>query len=821
MLKRFNNFKKLAADILRLQDSDNDLLFSFDVFDTIVHRRVAPNAIIETIGRELCTELHARGLNISRDVMKARSDAYLEAAETLVAQGLDTDAHLDDLALPWVRILAGGPFDGDASVAAETVEREIALEIETIFPNPVMLSLLSELKLRGARVVLTSDMYLGKKYVTKILSANGFDGLYDDIFVSADTGKLKRTGRMFGHVLELTGVTPEKCIHIGDNFISDGVMAQRAGVRALVIRDKVLSSRFDRLEYDYSRQKHDRAWKGVCAAAYAQAAPGVVGTPEEAYGLKVLGPILVPFAHAVAARCHDYGITKAFFFAREGLLLKQLFDAVAPLISGAQSQTESHYLGVSRLSTFVAAMDGARYGLREISSALANTGHFSLRNLVQPLRIPKAKLSEMACSVGITDVDAPLPPNFLSWPPLAAFLRNSDFMAVVETQAEKGRFNLVSYLRGVGFFATDRVAVVDVGWGAQIQENLAVALENLADRPQIMGLYLGLNNIAHLRKTNASWVDWTLCDQGHAEWYGWAALEFVFLFEVMTRAPHGTVVGYSDDGNGVRPITKGDSEESRQTEAKSDPAIANVQLGILDYAQHYKTAARIFEIKPEDMMPYARSTVARAVRFPTRSEAAWISRAKNVSDLGSSEVVAFSDGPLRLTRPRQTVNLLSRSFWPYALVRQKLGLVGQFVVAVIRGVRMLPPSDQQLAPWIVWHEPSPRKSVLQPTATTCIRNELEELGSSNMRKMQDAGRRESRRVLLHQLSAPLSLADMIPLNICYRAVRVIARLKKRHVPAASCISVRGLIMRENHWNRMIKISRSIKRRVQRLYIFKG
>ncbi|APX69370.1 hypothetical protein BKD03_08160 [Brucella sp. 09RB8471] len=107
MLKRFKDFTRLAAEVRLLQENDAELLFSFDVFDTLIHRRVAPNAIIEAVGREVCDQLRQRNCANFPDIFISRSDAYLEAAAKLVGRDLDTDAHLDDLALPWVRKLAG------------------------------------------------------------------------------------------------------------------------------------------------------------------------------------------------------------------------------------------------------------------------------------------------------------------------------------------------------------------------------------------------------------------------------------------------------------------------------------------------------------------------------------------------------------------------------------------------------------------------------------------------------------------------------------------------------------------------------------------
>jgi len=82
--------------------------------------------------------------------------------------------------------------------------------------------------------------------------------------------------------------------------------------------------------------------------------------------------------------------------------------------------------------------------------------------------------------------------------------------------------------------------------------------------------------------------------------------------------------------------------------------------------------------------------------------------------------------------------------------------------------------------------------------------------------MLEKGRRQGKIVQLHELTAPLRAGDMLPLYLSYRMLRIVARLKKRHIPSASCISLRGLIMRENHWNRVVKIARAARRRLNKL-----
>lgn len=790
------NFRSLSREIIRVVSREKNIILSFDVFDTLIHRRIAPDAIIEAVGREILERLQAGNITPVCSWLDARHQAYAQVAEKFVEQGLDMDAHLDDMVLPWLRCLAGGSFEGDAEMACDFIAREIMFEKWAVYPNPYMLRLLHALKARGVRVVLTSDMYLGEKYVAQLLDQCGYKGLYDRLFVSCDSGTLKRTGQMFAHVAKALRVPPGSILHVGDNLLSDGVMAIRSGMRSFVIRDRVMCARYDSLEYDFQRQKTDPAWKGTCAAAFAQAPLRAIGSPEEGFGLSVMGPVLVPFIHAVAERCKAEGVRKIFFVSREGLILKTIYDEIATLVFG-QDAPEAVYFGASRLTTFLAAIQGDSYGLREMASAFSNTGHYSLRNLVQPLQIEEALLKDIAAKAGIADIDCPLPPHFMTWPPMAAFLRDKRFCAIVKERSEAARAGLWGYLEEIDFFQGGRVAFVDVGWGAQIQENLSIAVEGHPKCPQIRGIYLGLNATAHVRKTPNNWMEWVLCDAGHPEYFGQAALEFVFLFEVMTRAPHGTIIGYGDRNTHFAPICKRNDTDSRRTERLDEPQIGAVQQGVHAYARHYARVAKLLNIQANDALPYARSMVARIVRFPSVTEADWLMKLRNISDLGSAETITLGSPALSLRHPRQMVQTLRRAFWPYGMVGATLGKAGQAAVAFKKGKQALPSTQTPLVPWIVWHKEAPSPAHQESAGARAVRvYDFEKQGRAAMVDMGGAGRKACVAVDLHKATRPLRGRDMLASHLVYLALRRWAVRHDRHVPTLSGISLRGLFVRD-------------------------
>jgi len=328
----FNNFSDLADAVRAAVQRDRDLIVSCDVFDTLLHRRAKPDAIIAAVGRELCIRLRAQGRVPCVDVLAARATVFHELADRAVASGRDHDLCIADAVLPWVRRVSGAPFEGDDAVAAAILAHEIALETSATYPNEAMIRLLRDLKDSGTRVVLASDMYLGAEAIEAILAHHGISDLYERIFVSCDVGVLKRTGRMFAFLPQVLNGSPSRILHVGDNRHSDGAMAAKAGLTAFVVRSRAMERRYAALAYDLGRQKRDAAWKGMCAAAYAQRAMGEVGTVGQAFGLRIVGPILVPLVHAFAERCRDQGVSRLVFALSAHRALGDIFRVVAPLV---------------------------------------------------------------------------------------------------------------------------------------------------------------------------------------------------------------------------------------------------------------------------------------------------------------------------------------------------------------------------------------------------------------------------------------------------------------------------------------------------------
>lgn len=804
MHKKFTSFSELSDALTGLSVNEPYKTVSFDIFDTLLHRRMSPDLVLLGVARHLGKLIVEHGHEPVSDLMQARHDAYMGIAIPFEKQGLDPDLTLDELAPAWVRhAIAGDPSD---DVIAEITDLIVATEVEyeqrVCYPNPWLRNALAELKDKGFRLICISDMYLGVRYVEFLLNAAGLREFFSEIYVSGDVRLLKRSGRLFDYVAEEASHDKACWLHIGDNTIADGLQPRKHGIHSWVINDNELHGAYRLQKYDRRLVGNLPGWYGVIAATYAQARPDELLSEVEAYGQRVFGPVYASFVHRVVERCREENVGRVFFFAREGQVLKHLYKEFAILAYPNGGAPQAVYLGISRLTVFIAAMHG--YGLRQVTAAIANTGHYSVRTLFSPLRIDEKMLSRLAANNGIDDIDAALGADFLHWPPLHHLVDDPEMRACVTEKAEVMHELLSEYLRQCGFFDYHKIAVVDVGWSGQIQDNLYSSVRSEKGCPEILGLYLGSTEHASARSCPRSRIEALLADRREAGWSADSIFEFVFAYEAASRAPHGTTIGYKriNSGNGefIVPEFRQDSVLSRQAEMKDDGFVALLQSGIRQYAERYAECARMLCFSAEETMPYARSMVERMIRYPDKHEAQWWLGVNNVSDLGSEEVLSFGDAGDVSNKLRALIKLkplLRKVFWRYGL----LGLLGgrylQFLFSVANTLRALPHRGFN----------SGSNGVQQKKQVIAVNQIGENLNRPSEQEFEpeielahqglvDMAGPIYREINGFTHTSSLTVRELWPQFVAYKLVRSICKFRKMPIIPYDGISLRGLIKRE-------------------------
>lgn len=279
---------------------------SFDIFDTLIYRPFArPIDLFHIVGAE--TEL----MNFA----ELRQYCERKARDKRFGENGTYEVSLDDI-YHYMEDYAGRSF-------AAAKEKELAAELALCFANPYMKRVWDDLWARGTRLVVTSDMYLDREFLEKLLRKNGFDG-FERVFVSNERGASKYRGGLYETVknyLQCANIA-----HVGDNLQSDIEMSKKHGLTPFSCPNpNVVGSAYRPAEMS---RIVGSAYGGIVNARLHSGAEKYSVLYEYGYaysGIFVLG--FCRFIHEIAER---RGADKVLFLARDGELLKRVYNKLYP-----------------------------------------------------------------------------------------------------------------------------------------------------------------------------------------------------------------------------------------------------------------------------------------------------------------------------------------------------------------------------------------------------------------------------------------------------------------------------------------------------------
>ena len=181
---------------------------SFDIFDTLLRRKVLhPTDVFTIVGEK----------NGDFSFKEKRIKAEIEAREHATGEEVTLDDIYKELGKEY-----------------ETYKQdELEVESNQLSANPFLFEAYRYCQSQGKQIIITSDMYLPKVFLQKILHQNGI--VFDHCFVSSEYGVQKVTGRLFRKELEALHISPSQIIHVGDSVRADAIGAWRAGIKFVLI----------------------------------------------------------------------------------------------------------------------------------------------------------------------------------------------------------------------------------------------------------------------------------------------------------------------------------------------------------------------------------------------------------------------------------------------------------------------------------------------------------------------------------------------------------------------------------------------------------
>ncbi len=520
------------------------MLYSFDVFDTLITRNTATTTgVFAGVQRAL---LVRDDIAVSRHVRE--NFFYLRIGAEQVARNTYCGSDCDDVTPEQIYgvLVKQGQITEKQAKQLQQLEEEA--ELATVVGIRENIERVKRLVAAGERVVLISDMYLGKEIIRRMLCRT--DEIFGTLplYVSSEIKKNKWTGRLYEWVREKEAAAYEEWIHVGDNLHSDVAVPQSLGIRCEAYRAEELLP----IEKEYLRNRESdwQAQRTIGNARIARilenaetagSANGVGSAKEAGPGLKnrsayglgcgIGGPILYPYVKWLLEDSLSRGISRLYFVARDGYILKELADVV---IAQNGYPIETKYIYGSRRAWRIASGDELRE-LFEHSYWDKVTG---MKDFAVLFDVSAEELTEYIPD-RLRAEDVFWTPEVVK--PLAEMLFATDsFVKLVTKRQQEKRRLLLRYMQQEIELSDEQFAFVDLAGTGYTQECLAKTLKSFYEG-KITNYFYRMDGVLE-----------GLCE--NRVFYPNYVQNYVLL-EMLCRTPQGQTVGYQETSDGrIAPV---------------------------------------------------------------------------------------------------------------------------------------------------------------------------------------------------------------------------------------------------------------------------
>lgn len=522
---------------------DKHEIISFDIFDTLLVRNVLnPSDIFELVEKKYNTLHKDYPINgFKNNRIKAEKLARLKKKNEIIIYDIYRQIDYPDY------------------IKNELMSIEMDEEFKYTINNPNVFSLYHYSKEKGKKIIITSDMYLPKAFIARILKNCGID-TYNELFVSSDSGFRKRTGELFVYISNYLKCNSNDILHIGDNKISDYIMPLKNGFDAYLIHPN------DQNLYHLKKSKYNFNLLQNNVAAAIIRNYSCSKKECEKIGCQIMGLPLVGFCQWIHERTHD---VDKFFLARDGYLIKKAYEILYP-----EEKNKCHYLYLSRKSLRIPNIySGIKY--EYLVEQFPNLKEYNVKIFCDLINLDEdrqSKYIQMFRNTAVVKKRSEL-------------AKNNDYKYIFNKIKEEEKLFFekqykifLKYLQQMHFYG--KVAVIDVGWRATAQINIS---NLLGKRIRISGYYFGVepahsNNNSEYNSINGYYWGWNDNNKiRHCILNGRKS-----LFEIMFLSSEGTTLLYSENNGLVSPILDNNNNIGEES------CSIKIQNGALDFVRSYK-----------------------------------------------------------------------------------------------------------------------------------------------------------------------------------------------------------------------------------------
>ncbi len=518
-------------------------VISFDIFDTLISRVVYnPDDIFYLIEEQL---------NIPNFIEKRKK------AENYAREQLKKDVNLDEIYHAYTELY------GEKS--QEIKDLEINLELELCIPRKDMLDIYNKLKADNKKIILTSDMYLPKKVIIKMLAKCGYKD-FDTLYLSNELNKRKDTQEIWPYLIQKYG---KNIVHVGDNIQSDYINPQNFGIKALKIdspRESFSKTEMFNYVQEFINNKNvsDSLYLGFFVNKIVFNSPFTtlkIDTIED-FSYVFHGFIINSFLEYI---CTNNKNEEILFLAREGYNLQKLYKYYCQ--KNDLPEIDNKYFLASRKSTMTAIIKN----VNELEKILDNDYQGTIKDYFSQI---------LDIDYNGENFDIKLPDQKEKILPI---IKNYSKVILPKYKIEKE--NYLNYIqKTVGEIKNNKVSIVDLGYSGTIQKQLSEMTKK-----EFTGYYL-VNSSKVKKYSEKSQLNFLFNINDNKEYE--KIYNYSLILEYFLTAPHGQLIRFTKVKNKVEPVFNNETISQNKQET-----INKINISVKNCIDDFAKLSSIYKIK--------------------------------------------------------------------------------------------------------------------------------------------------------------------------------------------------------------------------------
>jgi len=529
-------------------------LACFDVLDTTLLRIVAaPSDVFRLVFADLRRSLGPLFLEWDEDSFVS---ARLQAEQRAIAACGHEECTLDEI---WREL--SSVFQ--AISRGQGAGLELEAERRVLRPNVEVLRLVYNARRSGHAIAFVSDTPLPRSFLAEQLRGFNIMAPEDCLYVSSDLRLLKKSGRLYKKILQITGLEPKEISMFGDNINSDVAVPRRLGLRA----HHYIGTATHPGGRPTRSLRSANSQHGATSPSEIRNVSSVLERSLEATSLveRYLGPACLAWAIWVLLRARECNIRRLYFVSRDAFLVWRCASALSSIFN-----IDCRYLMISRqailpAATTIVSRSALDWLIRPWDSP---TYRLICRRLEIESGQCTGRLRSLLQSRGL---DSPLTSTDREqfW----SALEDPDTQELLLRKFAEKRVDARGYLEQEGLLDGVKWALVDLGWHLSLQRGINSLVQPWASA---RGLYVYLSAERALPPV-AGWAT-AMFPLAPPDSRSCRRLPCVARFPTIAEhvfgiAPQGTTVGYQNQGGSWKAIAQLEAEEMSPWRSKVEKAI--------------------------------------------------------------------------------------------------------------------------------------------------------------------------------------------------------------------------------------------------------